>query len=121
MSEIFYRIATGSGKGLKKVWDVAVGNDKMIKRGLTPNYSLQIATAGGIGLLSIFAGEVVALNTGNFWLWPAIIAGGAISAPLISHQTYATFKCGEDSMAKRLTDQRSGQKQLPAPKPDGLI
>jgi hypothetical protein len=127
MSEIFYRLVTGSGKaaaaagrGLRHAWNVAAGNDRMVKNGLQPNYRMQAIPMVVGGIVGVFGGEIAALTTQDFMIWPQLIAAGIFIPPLVVSQAYSAFKCGEVSMAKRVAQEQRRLLEAPKP-PKGLI
>lgn len=117
MSKSFYRAISGTGESLKKAWDYAVGDKRLLSRGLQPHTSLKMGCLLGGAFLGLFGGEIAALSTSNIWLWPLAIGAGAL-LPVPVHATYSIYQAGKhDYKIQQLEDRRKGQLKLPAPRP----
>jgi hypothetical protein len=120
MSEIFFDIVSGTGRGIKASWNAVSGVSMIKKR------NMDIDTAdiqGALLMLGLFGGALGGIITGaateSLTAALAVAAAGA-SAPVTCFLPYAVYKAGEHDKKMRLRQER--YKQLEAPKPPkGLI
>jgi hypothetical protein len=126
MSENFYDIVQGTGRGIRTAWNTVSGVNMIRKRELDIKtnkiqyalfmFGLQVGCVGGIMTGMITESMTAAL----------VVLGAGMSAPVTGFLPYAAYKAGEHDKKMRIGLENhetleAPKKQLPAPGPEGLI
>lgn len=121
LSRLFARAVNLAGRGLKRVWDIATGNRRLEKRGLSRHDYGEWMGAGALfgGLVALFAGTCV--NVMTYAEEPALsqatvagVWGAAVALPWAAGQVSSLYRaCAHDFALRR--EKRRQDAAPPAP------
>ena len=111
--KLFYRVT----QGLKRCYNVAAGNTRMEKRGLRPAEDSQLYLgAHGFSVGLVVAAPLAGIATESWTVYFLTLAASPFVLPVVTHQAYSLYKCGEHDYGMKQIEKREEAKSLPKPK-----
>ena len=111
--KLFYRAT----QGLKHCYNVAVGNTRMEKRGLRPSWDLQLYSgANSLTMGLVLVAPLAGFAAQSWTVYFLTLAPSPFVLPVIAHQAYSLYKCGQHDYRMQQIEKREEAKSLPKPK-----